>query len=141
MALDALLAILHHLSVFSLVGLLFIEFALLRGSMAGGAILRFSRVDALYGIAAIAVVVIGIARVVWGIVPPEIYIANLWFWIKMAALIAVSIISILPTLRSGRWRKALAADAAYTPPEADLTLARRALWTELAILPIVPIAA
>jgi putative membrane protein len=141
MALDALLAILHHLAAFSVVGLLFAEVALLRGAMTGPAISRFGRVDGLYGIAFIAVVVVGIARVIWGIVPPEVYLANLWFWIKMAALIAVSLVSILPTVRGGRWRKALAADPAYAAPEADLALARRALAVELAILPVVPIAA
>lgn len=141
MALDALLAILHHLSVFSLVGLLFVEFALLRGPMAGPAILRFGKVDALYGIAFIAVVVVGIARLIWGIVPVDTYLANLWFWTKMAALIGVSIISILPTVRGGRWRKALASNPGYAAPEADLVLARRALWLELAILPVVPITA
>jgi putative membrane protein len=59
----------------------------------------------------------------------------------MGALIAVSVVSILPTVRGGRWRKALASDPGYTPPAHDLVLARRALWIELAILPVIPIAA
>jgi putative membrane protein len=141
MALDAVLAILHHMAVFSLVGLLFVEFALLRGPMAGPAIRRFGLVDALYGMAAIAVVAVGIARVAWGIVPADVYLANLWFWVKMGALLAVALISILPSVRGGRWRRALAADPSYEAPETDLALARRALWVELAILPVVPIAA
>ena len=141
MALDALLAILHHFAVFSVVGLLFVEFALLRGTMAGPAIGRFGKVDALYGIAFIAVVVVGIARLIWGIVPVDTYLGNLWFWTKMGALIVVSIISILPTIRGGRWRKGLAKDPGYAAPAADIVLARRALTAELVILPIVPIAA
>ena len=141
MALDALLAILHHFAVFSVVGLLFVELALLRGTMAGPAIGRFGKVDALYGFAFIAVVVVGIARLIWGIVPVDTYLTNLWFWTKMGALIVVSIISILPTIRGGRWRKGLATDPAFAAPEGDLVLVRRALFAELAILPIVPIAA
>ena len=141
MALDALLAILHHFAVFSVVGLLFVEFALLRGTMAGPAIARFGKVDALYGIAFIAVVVVGIARLIWGIVPVDTYLGNLWFWTKMGALIVVSIISILPTMRGGRWRKGVAGDPAYVAPAADIVLARRALTAELVILPIVPVAA
>ncbi len=141
MALDALLAILHNLSMFSLVGLLFVEFALLRGSMSGPAIGRFGKVDALYGIAFIAVVVVGISRLIWGIVPIDTYLGNLWFWTKMGALIAVSIISILPTVRGGRWRKGLSKGPGYAAPEADVVLVRRAIWVELAILPVVPITA
>ena len=141
MALDALLAIAHHLTVFSLVGLLFVEFALLRGVMAGPAIARFGVVDALYGIAAIAVVAVGIARIIWGIVPAEFYLANLFFWTKMGALILVSIVSILPTVRSGRWRKALARDPGYAAPAEDLGVVRRALFVELTILPVIPVSA
>lgn len=141
MALDAFLAIAHHLAVFSLVGLLFVEFALVRGPVAGPAIARFGRVDALYGIAAIAVVTVGIARLVWGAIPADFYLGNLFFWTKMGALVAVSIVSVLPTLRSGRWRKALATDPGYAAPASDLGIVRRALLVELAILPVIPISA
>jgi putative membrane protein len=141
MAADTLLAILHHLTMFSLVGLLFVEFALLRGSVAGTAIARFGRVDALYGIAAIAVVVVGIARLTWGAVTVDFYLSNLFFWAKMAALVAVALISIVPTMRGGRWRRAYAADAAFQAPAGDLVLVRRALWIELVILPLIPISA
>jgi len=140
-AADTLLAILHNLTVPSLVGLLFVEFALLRGLVAGAEIERFGRVDALYGIAAIAVVVVGIARLAWGAVPAEFYLSNLFFWAKMAVLVAVALISIVPTLRGSRWRKAYAADAAFQAPAEDLILMRRALWIELAILPLIPISA
>jgi putative membrane protein len=141
MAVDALLAIAHHLAVFSLVGLLFVEFALLRGPMAGPAIARFGRVDALYGVAAIAVIVVGISRLLWGAVPAGFYLANLFFWTKMGALVLVSLVSILPTMRGGRWRKALARDPGYAAPDEDLGVVRRALVVDLAILPVIPISA
>ena len=141
MAADTLLAILHHLTVFLLVSLVFVEFALLRGPVTGEEIVRFGRVDALYGIAAIAVVVVGIARLAWGAVPADFYLSNLFFWVKMAALVAVALISIVPTFRGGRWRTAHAADTAFRAPAGDLVLVRRALWIELAIMPLIPISA
>jgi putative membrane protein len=141
MAADALLAILHHLTMFVLVGLLFVEFALLRGSMAGPAIARFGRADALSGIAMIAVVVVGLARLAWGAVPADFYLSNLFFWVKMAALGAVSLIAISATIRAGHWRTTHAGDAAFEAPAGELVLVRRALWIELLILPLVPITA
>lgn len=64
--LDALLAIAHHLAVFSLVSLLVVELVLVRAPMTAGEVARFVRIDGLYGLSAIAVLVAGVARVAWG---------------------------------------------------------------------------
>jgi len=139
--LDALLAIAHHLAAFSLVALLVVELVLMRAPLGADAIARFTRIDALYGIAAIAVVAVGIARVAWGSIPADFYLGNLFFWLKMAALAAIAILSIDPTVRSARWRKAVAVDAGRLVPDAEIRRARRIIHVELAILPLVPISA
>jgi putative membrane protein len=141
MGIDALLAIVHHLSGFALVGLLFVEVAIVRGRMDGPAIGRLGRVDALYGIVFTVVVLAGIGRLAWGIVPGETYLANAFFWLKMAALGGAALVSITPTVRGGRWRRASAGNPGFEAPAGELRLVRRALWLELAILPVVPIAA
>src|SRR3712207_185833 len=106
MTADAILAIGHHLAAFGLVGLLVAELVLLRGPMRAAEIARFARVDALYGIAAGAVVAIGIGRLLFGAVPAGYYLGNAFFWTKMAALAAVALISVLPTVRALRWGRA-----------------------------------
>jgi putative membrane protein len=141
MALDAALAIVHHLAAFALVALLFVEFALVHHPMGGAGIRRFGRIDALYGLAAMTVVIAGIARLIWGAVPAEVYLTNLFFWTKMGALGVVAVISIAPTVRGSRWRKGLALDPGYVAPDEDLVVARRALWIELLVLPLIPVSA
>lgn len=141
MTLDALLAIAHHLSVFSLVALLVVELVTMRPPMAATEIRRFSRYDGFYGLAAIAVVVVGIARINLGAVPAEFYMHNAFFWLKMTALGIIAVLTIHPTVRAGAWRKAVAADQAYAVPEDEVRRVRRTLQLQLLILPIVPISA
>ena len=141
MTLDALLAAAHHLAVFSLVSLLVVELVTVRAPMGRDDILRFGRFDAAYGIAAVAVIVVGIGRLVFGAVPVDFYFTNLFFWLKMASLGAIALISVYPTMRGQAWRKAAEADAGFQATASDVRLVRRALHVELAILPLIPISA
>ncbi len=141
MTLDAALAILHHLAAFSLVGLLIAEIVLLRGRLDGDAVRRFGAIDALYGASAGVVVLVGIGRLLFGAVPVEFYLGNVFFWIKMASLATVAAISLLPTIQGIRWRRSLGADPAYVPPMAETARVRRALVAQMAVLPLIPISA
>lgn len=141
MGIDAILAILHDLTMIALVGLLFVEFTLLRGSLDGPGIRRLRRVEVLILVTVVAVVLFGLARLAWGIVPADAYLRNAYFWLKMAALGFVVLIAMLPMRDSARWRRALAANPGYQPPAAEVAQARRALSVELVVLPLVPIAA
>ena len=138
---DAILASLHHLAAFTLVGLVVAEFVLLRGRLDADGIGRFSRIDALYGITAALVLVAGISRLLFGAVPREVYFSNAFFWLKMAAFAAVGAISIYPTVVGIRWRRALATDSSFQAPPADARTLRRALALELAVLPVIPVSA
>jgi putative membrane protein len=141
MGIDALLAILHDLAMIALVGLLFVEFTLLRGSLDGSDVRRLGRVEALILVALVAVVVVGIGRLAWGIVPADAYLSNIYFWVKMGVLGFVILVALLPMRDSGRWRRALADSPGFRPPAAEVAQARRALSVELVLLPLVPIAA
>lgn len=141
MTVDALLAAAHHLAAFSLVSLLVVELVTVRAPMGRDDILRFGRFDAAYGIAAVVVIVVGIGRLVFGSVPVDFYLANLFFWLRMTSLGAVALISVYPTIRGQAWRMAAEADPAFQAPAADVRLVRRALHVELAILPLIPISA
>ena len=141
MTVDAILAIVHHLAAFSLGALLIAEFVLLRGSLDPDGSRRFSRVDTLYGIAAILVVVAGVARLFFGAVDIGFHLGNAFFWLKMASLAAVALVSIQPTILGVRWRQAVDRDATFTPPATDISAIRRNLAIELVVLPLIPISA
>jgi putative membrane protein len=134
--LDLILAILHHVAVFGLVAILAMEGMLLRTAMVDPD--RLVRLDARFGMTAGLVLAIGVCRVIWGGKGWAFYEANPFFWGKIAAFVAIGLLSIGPTLLFFRWRKA-AAGAAYAPPPAELKRART--WVGLEALLLVPLLA
>ena len=141
MTVDAALAILHHLAAFALAALLVAEVVLLRERLDDDTIRRFGTIDALYGASAAVVVIVGISRLLFGAVPIDFYFGNAFFWIKMASLATVAAISLMPTIHGIRWRRALGADASFSPSASEAGRVRRALAVQLAVLPLIPISA
>lgn len=138
---DLVLAITHHLLVFTLVAILAAELALYRAGMRGEALHRLSRLDAAYGLSALLVISVGIARVMLGIKGPRYYLPNPWFWGKMAAIVLIALLSIGPTISLQRWRRAVRADPAFVPPPDAVARSRRFLHAEAALLVIVLVSA
>ena len=136
--LDLILAIAHHLAVFSVFGLLLAEVALLRPGLAGERLRQLGMIDGLYGAAAGLVVIVGVARVIWGAAGWEYYVANWAFWAKMAAFVLVGLLSVPPTLAIVRWRRALGADPAFSPDGAEVARLRRFFTAELVAFAFIP---
>jgi putative membrane protein len=134
---DLILAILHHVAIVTLIVLLAVEFALLRPGLSASDLRRLATVDAAYGASAGLVSAVGICRVIWGAKGPDFYLANLWFWAKMASFIAIGLLSIPPTMKLLAWRKALKTDAAFLPPSADGARLRTFVHAEVALLVLV----
>jgi putative membrane protein len=131
------LAVLHHLAILSLILIVGAELALTRGELLPGTLRRLATVDLGYGIAAGAIVVIGVARVIFGVKGWVFYVHNPWFWGKMATFLAVGLLSIHPTVVFLRWRRAAAADAAFSPPPAGVAAVRRTILIEAALLGLI----
>ncbi|RYH12793.1 MAG: DUF2214 family protein [Alphaproteobacteria bacterium] len=130
---NLVLAIFHHLAVFALVAIFAAEFALLRPGIEGKRLLQLSKIDGAYGAVAGLVIVVGIIRVIFGGAGWEYYVGNWVFWLKMAAFLAVGLLSIPPTLAIIRWRK-----VGGTPADADVNTARRFLYLEAGLLVFIP---
>lgn len=137
--LDLILAGLHHIAAFTLVGVFAAEFALLRPGLEGRRVGQLSKLDGAYGAAAGIVVVVGIIRVIFGNAGLEFYVFNWVFWLKMAAFAGMGLASIPPTMTIIGWRRALAADAAYAPPPAEVARVRSFLFVEVACVALVPL--
>jgi putative membrane protein len=134
---DLVLAVAHHLAVFSLVALVVAEFALLRPGIAGARLHQLGRIDAAYGMVAVLVIVAGVLRVWLGTAGPFYYLVNWVFWAKMAAFALVGLLSIAPTRAILRWRKAASATD-YTPPAAEIARARTFFIAELVVIAFIP---
>lgn len=134
---DLILAILHHFLVFSLAGVLFAETVLLRPGLGGRWLALLANLDRMYGGLAVAIIVIGVGRVVWGARGWEYYVGNHAFWGKMAAFLIVGLLSIKPTLRIIAWQRAAKGEAGYLVPDAEVSGMKTFLRAELAFLALI----
>lgn len=134
---DLILAILHHIAIVTLIMLLGVEFALLRPGLSASDLRRLANIDAAYGVTAGLVIAIGICRVIWGAKGADFYLANVWFWAKMASFAAIGLLSLPPTMKLLAWRRALKQDASFLPPAADVAALRKFVHAEVALLALV----
>jgi putative membrane protein len=110
---DLVLAIVHHLLVFMLAGILAFEIGTVSLTMRRDEILRVGRVDNWYGILAGVVIVVGFIRATVAAKGWAYYAVNIFFWSKIATFLVVALLSIVPTVAIIRWRNALKSDAAF----------------------------
>jgi len=130
MTTDALLAILHHLLAFGLVGLIMAEWAMLRGTASPDVLGRLGRVDLFYGICAGALLVVGALRVTYGVKGYAFYTGNPVFWLKIAFFALAGLLSIPPTIRFIRWSRA-ANNGGALPDAAEWLTTRKLIVWEL----------
>jgi putative membrane protein len=137
---DWLLASGHHIALLLMVSVLGAEAVLLRQAASEALLKSLGRLDALYGLSALALLLIGAARLSMGAKGIEFYSGNPVFWLKIALFIVIGLISIIPTVRFIRWRRAHAASGAL--PDAHIWAQTRKLaMVQLHLLPFVAIAA
>ena len=132
------LAIGHHLLVFSLLGVLVAELVLVAAAFSPARLRLLGRLDASYGALAGAIVIVGILRVLYGGKGSDFYVENPFFWAKIGAFAAVSLLSIAPTMRILAWRRALARDGAFDPGPDEVGRVKRFLKLELILFPLIP---
>lgn len=141
MTLEAILAYLHLLAILTLVVFIASEAALCRVEWINAAVVeRLARVDRIYGIAAVAVILTGVARTWWGIKGTAWYWTNPLLHLKLTLFIIVGVISIFPTMTYLRWRKTLRATGAL-PAEAEIRKTRKLVMIQAHIVALIPLAA
>lgn len=137
---DWLLASGHHIALLLMVSVLGAEAVLLRQAASETLLKSLGRLDALYGLSALALLLIGGARLSMGAKGIEFYSGNPVFWLKIALFATIGLISIIPTVRFIRWRRAYAASSALPDAQA-WAHTRKLAMVQLHLLPFVAIAA
>ena len=141
MTLEALLAYAHLLAILTMVVFLASEAALCRVEWLNAAVVeRLGKVDMVYGIAAGAVLVTGLARVFLGSKGAAFYAHNPLLYVKLVMFLVIGLVSIKPTLMFVRWRRTLRASGAL-PDAAEVRKARRLVMVQAHILPFIPLVA
>ena len=138
---DAILQFLHISAILALVVFITSEAAICRPEWMNADIVeRLVKVDRIYGIAAMAVLVTGFLRIYWGTKGAGWYWGNWLLHLKLTAFVAVGLLSIAPTLRFLRWRKALRAGGALPAPE-EVRSTRKLVMLQAHLIPLIPLAA
>jgi putative membrane protein len=141
MTLEAILAYLHLLAILTMVVFVSSEAALCRVEWMNKAVVeRLARVDAIYGMAAVLVLLTGLARTWWGVKGTAWYWTNPLLHLKLTLFIIVGITSIFPTLTYMRWRRAVRANGTL-PDEGEVRKTRRLVMVQAHLIALIPLAA
>jgi putative membrane protein len=133
MALDALLAIVHHLAVFSVVAILVTEWVLLRPGLTDTQLRLVGKIDGMYGAMSMLAILAGIARLVYGAKGWSFYSGNPMFWAKMTVFVLIGGLSSVPTVALLKWRRT------GMPSNGDIARLRVWLNAQLMLLPLLPV--
>ena len=134
---STLFAFLHHVAAFALVSALAIEFALIRQELTLASARRLQVTDMVLGIAAGALLVIGLLRVFFFEKGAEYYWHSHAFLTKFTLFIVVGLLSIIPTVEFLSWRKAVSAGQVPVVEAKKLRLVTMVIHGELASIVII----
>lgn len=131
-------AYVHHVALLLMVGALFAEFILLRQPDITPWVMTLSRVDLVYGLAALLLLVAGLMRVFWFGKGLDFYLATPFFHLKMTLFFLIVVLSIVPTAQFWRWRQAAKSDSLVVAAS-EHKRARIFVVTELHLLLLIPL--
>jgi putative membrane protein len=132
-----LFAFLHHLAAFTLVSAIAVEFVLLRSELTLWTARRLQLTDLILGIAAVVLLVAGLARVFWFEKGAAYYLHSHAFLMKFSLFIVVGLLSIVPTVEFLSWRKAVQRGEVPVVAAAKLKRVRMIVHLELAAIAII----
>src|SRR5689334_19156331 len=99
MTTEIILRYVHFISIFAIAGSLVSEHLLLKKEMTRLEIQRLSRIDAIYGLAALTLLGAGLTLWFSGVGKPAIYYSKNWiFHTKLSCFLIIGILSIYPTV-------------------------------------------
>ena len=141
MTLEAVLASLHLVAILTLVVFMSSQAALCRIEWPNAAVVeRLVRLDVIYNVTALVLLLTGLARVVWGIKGMSWYVSQPLFHVKVTLFVVMVLLSIWPTLSFRRWRSQVRATAAL-PQAREGGLGGRLVMVQSHILPVVAVIA
>jgi putative membrane protein len=141
MILESLLAYAHLLAILTMVVFITSEAALCRPEWMSPAIVhRLATVDRIYGIAAMLVLVTGLLRVMLGAKGDSYYWSNWLLHLKFGLFVLAALLSIPPTIRYLRWKRALDKGGAL-PSAEEVRKTRRLVMVQAHLIALIPLAA
>ena len=141
MTLDALLAYLHFAAILTAVVFVASQAALCRPEWLNAAVVhRLVRVNTIYLVALVLIVLSGAARAQWGVKGPAWTWAQPLLHLKLGLALAMLVMAAGPTRRYARWRQQLEANGAL-PDAGQVRATRRSVMIASHLMLLVPAAA
>ncbi|GGB98025.1 membrane protein [Oxalicibacterium flavum] len=131
---NVLFAFLHHLCFLAIMLVLSFEMLALKQPLTLQSAARIRRYDAIYGVAALLVLLIGGLRVMYFEKGAYYYMHSAPFMAKIALFVAVGLISIYPTLTFLKWNKSIRQGIALALSESQGRTLRIVIHVELTLL-------
>jgi putative membrane protein len=138
---STLFAFLHHLCAFTLVSAVAIEFTLIRSELTLSSARRLQVTDLVLGIAAGALLVVGLLRVFFFEKGASYYFHSYAFLTKFSVFIVIGLLSIIPTMEFLSWRGALTAGQVPAISAGKLKLVTAVVHSELLAIVIIVLCA
>lgn len=137
MTLEIILRYIHFVSIFAIVGSLVCEHLLLKKELTRAEVSRLSKIDAVYGFAALTLLAAGLTLWLGSIgKPAEFYSKNWIFHTKITLFVTIALSSIYPTVFFIKNRKG--------NPQEIVAIPKTVFWMvriELLLLFIIPLLA
>jgi putative membrane protein len=137
MTTELLLRYTHFISIFAIVGALSCENVLLKKSLTRVELSRMAKIDAVYGVAAVVLLIAGLTLWLGGVGKPAVVYSKNWiFHLKLGLFVAIGLLSIYPTVFFLKKRKGNPTDQVIVLPSIFWMLR-----LELALLVVIPLLA
>ena len=141
MIVEAALAYLHLIAILTWVVFIASSTALARADWLNATALeRLARVDRLAAVGAIAVLITGLARVLWGMKGVAWYIEQPLLWGKLALWLAMVAGGVSASRRIQAWQRASAGGNGL-PPAQEVVAVRRRLMVASHLIIVIPLLA
>ena len=116
MSTEILLRYIHFISILTIVGVLVSEHMLLKKQMTRSEIARLAKIDAIYGLAALTLLVAGLTLWLGGFGKPSVYYTRNWvFHLKLTLFLSIGLLSIYPTIFFLKQRKGNQDETIHVP--------------------------
>ncbi len=133
----ALFAFLHHLSAFTLFAALAVEFVLIRSTLTVESARKILLADAILGISAGVLLLVGLTRVFHLEKGAYYYFHNWAFHTKLTLFVLAALLSIIPTREFLRWRPSVKAGQVPTVAPEKLKTVRTVIHIEMAAIVLI----
>ena len=125
------------MAVFAIVSAIFAEQFFISKTMTRLEIKRIAKIDAIYGIGALLVIIAGLTLWFWVGKPASFYTRNWIFHLKLTLFVILGILSIYPTIFFLKKRKGYDIDTIIEVPKTIILLLR----FELLLIIVIPLLA